>query len=138
VPSDQNNIAPAAQHDPADQIFNPDSLMQVGTDNDAYRMRMLVLIRNVVMQSPSQFIEARQAWEARNPDDAVRILHAMRSSLGMLGAKQFSAASLAIEKAMRERALDSVPSLFELARNSLDRTMTEANLWLERQAPEEL
>lgn len=120
--------------DQSNLIFNPEPVLQVGKDDAAYRKRMLDLIRQAVQQSPLLFIEARQAWQSGNIKEAEKILHGMRSSLGMLGAKQFSTATAAIERALQTEELDAALSLFDVAGRSLETTLQEARLWLEHQS----
>lgn len=113
------------------QIFNPEPVMQVGKSDDVYRKKMLDLIKSAVDQSPLQFSEARQAWEGGKTSEAAKILHSMRSALGMLGARQFSAATVAIEKALHDEEFDEASLLFDFAASSLKITIQEASLWLE-------
>jgi len=114
-------------------FFNPAPVLQVGEGDPAFRKQIIGLIRNAVAGSPAQFRDARNAYQAGKGAESAAMLHAMRSPLGALGAKEFAAATVEIEKAIRADATDSIAALFDLADSTLSQTITQAALWLAEQ-----
>ena len=112
------------------RYFNPAPVLQVGEGDAAFRKQIIGLIHNAVASSPAQFREARDACQAGKGAESAALLHAMRSPLGALGAKEFATATVEIEKAIRAGATDLVEALFQVAETNLNQTMAEARLWL--------
>ena len=131
-------VAPtvSASHGSFGETFNPQPVLDLGEGDATYRNQIMDLIRSTVKQSPGQFHDAKNAWLAGKQVEAAAMLHAMRSPLGMLGARQFSSITVEIEKAILEGGDGSVPLLFGAAETSLEGTIGEARLWLEQQADE--
>jgi len=132
TPDAQEELVVSPENQP-NQIFNPDPVLQVGENDAAYRNNMVELIRRTVQQSPLLLSDAEQAWKSGNIKESAKILHSMRSSLGMLGAMQFSTAAVDIEKALHNEAFDLLPPLFDSAQSSLELTCQVAQLWLKKQ-----
>jgi PAS domain S-box-containing protein len=110
--------------------FDPHVILNVGDGDIAYREQIIDLIRKTIAQSPIQFVAAKLAWKSGNWEEAASILHSMRSPLGMLGATHFSKTTIAVEEAWSCGADDVADSLFEIAEQSLESTVTEARQWL--------
>ncbi len=117
----------------ANPYFNPLPVLQVGEGDATFRKQIIGLIRNAVERSPGQFREARSACQAGKGAESAAILHALRSPLGALGAKEFSTASVEIEKAIRAGAIDLLETLFQVAERNLNQTMIQAAQWLAEQ-----
>jgi PAS domain S-box-containing protein len=110
--------------------FDPAPLLLVGEEDPEYQQKIIGLIRNVVQTSPAEFTAARKALHAASFKESAAILHAMRGTLGALGATDFAATTLEIEKALNNGMIDLADSLFHIAGGKLDRTMAAAAQWL--------
>ena len=98
-----------------------------------YEKKLRVLILDTFEDVPSKFSGARLAWHEGRMDDCRNLLHASRSAIGMLGAKQFSALSLAIENEILAGQVKHIEMKFEAAERSLNDTTSFAKSWLEKQ-----
>ena len=61
------------------------------------------------------------AWLQGNDGEAKRALHLLRGSVGMFGAKQFVALTVALESAIGLASKEDIEILFEPRRNRLGR-----------------
>lgn len=99
--------------------------------NERFRT-LLNLINNVVTSSPQRFAEARGAWREGRNDDAARGLHSLRGSVGMLGAKEFVAITIALETALQAGDSVHLVDQFDLGDARLEAALVTARDWLER------
>jgi len=58
------------------------------------------LVAGLLARAPRGLAEARLAWLQGNDGEAKRALHSLRGSVGMFGAKQFVALTVALESAI--------------------------------------
>ena len=129
-------VLPAKLQQKPGKAFDAGPLFELSKDNPAYRSTLLGLIGNVVERGPVQFNEARLAWNEGRIDEAARILHTLRGSVGTLGAARFAAAALELETALRTERDGPIASLFETAQQELDETVGAARTWLEQVKPQ--
>lgn len=133
--SQAQELATTTSHEEQDAIkyFDPDRFMAFCEGNPSYRSTFLVLIKNMIHKSSTQYAEARQAWVQGQVEDAARIFHTMRGSLGTLGALEFVEISRQIENAIKQNEATQVDALFIEIKDVLDRTMSQAQQWLDQQ-----
>ncbi len=117
------------------QYFDPDRFMAFCEGNPAYRATFLELIKNMISKSPAQYVNAIDAWEERRNEEAARVLHTMRGSLGTLGAIEFIEMSRTLESAIKQNETQEVDVLFLKIKEVLDQTLAEAQQWLDRLEP---
>jgi signal transduction histidine kinase/DNA-binding response OmpR family regulator/HPt (histidine-containing phosphotransfer) domain-containing protein len=115
------------------KYFDPDRFMAFCEGNPSYRSTFLVLIRNMINKSSTQYVDAHQAWHDGQNEEAARTFHTMRGSLGTLGALEFVEISQQIENAMKQNESTQVEALFIEIKDVLDRTMSQAQQWLDQQ-----
>ncbi|MFZ6799560.1 response regulator [Undibacterium sp. Di24W] len=115
------------------QYFDPDRFMEFCEGNPAYRATFLELIKNMINKSPAQYAEALQAWKEQQNEEAARVFHTMRGSLGTLGAIEFIEISRTLESAIKQNETEKVDVLFLKTKEVLDQTLVEAQQWLNRQ-----
>lgn len=114
-------------------MFNAQSIMAVAKDTPQSRTKMLLLIRRLLERCPSQLQEAVQAWRDAQHQEAGRLFHSLRGSVGSLGAEQVAATLLLIEQAIRESDWDKVDPLLLQVEQELTQTYTVAQVWLDQE-----
>lgn len=114
-------------------MFNAQSIMAVAKDTPQSRTKMLLLIRRLLERCPSQLQEAMQAWQDGQHQEAGRLFHSLRGSVGSLGAERVATTLLVIEQAIRESEADKVPPLLQQVEQELTQTYTVAQVWLDQE-----
>jgi len=131
----QINAIPASSLD----FFNPTPFEKLLNAAPASAQKILDSMRALVDQAPQHVANLQLALNENRPDDAARILHTMRGSLGTLGAKSFAALASEIESGIRRHVLDEVPELLHDALLELDKTIAATQAWLgQQQAPDQV
>lgn len=115
------------------KALDPSQLLEMSKTSPAVRAKLLGLIDNVVERGPIQLRDARLAWDAGRFEESAGLLHAMRGTLGTLGAKSFAAATLELESAIHARHEQLVAGLFSKAEHLLDEIVSEASLLLAKE-----
>ena len=117
------------------RVFDAGQLMVMCKDNESARTSLLGMISKVVNESMLKFEGAWQAWRTGQSQEAVRVLHTMRGSIGSLGAQVFADAALRLESAIKEDSADqaAIEARFELTRSALQAMVQQATLWLAEQ-----
>ncbi len=114
--------------------FDPNRFMAFCEGNPAYRTTFVGLIQNMVVTSPEQFDAALQAWQEHRVDDAARVFHTMRGSMGTLGATAFVELSRELETAIKSAQSEETNRLFVEMEMVLESTLAQAQEWLNQQA----
>ncbi|MEN9866674.1 MAG: hypothetical protein RL748_2264, partial [Pseudomonadota bacterium] len=121
---------------PLNRVFDPAQMMSLAKVNPAHRATLLGLIRKVSEESMGKFHQAQQSWQQGQASDAARLLHTMRGSIGSMGAQEFAAAALALEKAIHDQQAGDtgqIEQLFEQTRLALEVMLQQARDWLQQQ-----
>jgi len=113
--------------------FDPNRFMAFCEGNPAYRSTFIGLIQNMLKRGPEQFDTGLVAWKEQRIEDAARVFHTMRGSMGTLGATAFVEASRQIESAIIAKQQDEVERLFVQVEEILDITLDQARAWLNQQ-----
>ena len=87
--------APAAAPGDASRL---DELLALSGGDRVYQQQLFVLAGNALHEQPQQLLAARQDWQGACPEAAAERLHAMRGTLGMLGARHFVTLAQALEQ----------------------------------------
>jgi two-component system sensor histidine kinase/response regulator len=119
------------------RYFDPNRFMAFCEGNPAYRSTFIGLIESMVSKGPDQYEQALLAWQERRYDDAARVFHTMRGSMGTLGATVFVETSRLLETAIKAEQAEEVDRLFVEIKSVLDLTLTQAQEWLNQQANED-
>ena len=110
-------------------VFNISALLAMSVNNPVQHASLVRLVTAVTVKSPEELRHASQLWETQQPEASARVLHGLRGSIGSLGAKRFTAATLALEQAIKGHS-PQVPLLFEDVQNELHATLQQASNWL--------
>lgn len=112
-------------------VFDVARLMAAAAAQPGQREALLALMDKVCGSARSDMDGAFDAWRAGQPQEAARLIHGLRGSIGTLGASVFSATSRELESAVREgRVADP---LFDRARGELQASVEAALAWLAHQ-----
>jgi PAS domain S-box-containing protein len=98
------------------------------------RQTLLKLISNLVTSAPLRFTQARSAWRDGHDDDAARLLHSLRGSIGLLGARQFASTTVALEAAIQKGDHADLTTQFDAGEAELEQVLVIARQWLDRQS----
>lgn len=129
-------IAKPIEEEAVTQVFDPEQLMALCKDNESARPVLLGMVRRVTNGCHATFQAAYVAWQADQSEEACRILHTMRGSIGSIGALVFADAALKLEYAINtaessDRA--AIEILFGAARQALEDLVQQATQWLSEQ-----
>ncbi len=113
--------------------FDPHRLLASAQDNPIYRNTIISLLKKIVDNGTAPISEARLAWNDERSTDAARMLHALRGTIGTLGARRFSDATVEIEAAILNNEKDRVEHLFFLLEKELSTTISAVSQWLGEQ-----
>lgn len=117
------------------RAFDPRQLLEMGKDSPALRHALMDVIRNVVERTPRQFRDARLAWEDGRTEDATRLLHTIRGTIGTMGATRFAEMARNLESAVQARQEKQVTELFGATQLCLNETIAEATAFLAAECP---
>lgn len=127
-------ISPKESGEKNAKAFDPDKLLEMSKDSPAMRNALTSLIRNVVERTPRQFHDARLAWEDGRVEEAVRLLHTMRGTVGTMGAARFAEMARELESAIQAAPESLCAKLFDATQQALNETIAEATVFLEAEA----
>ena len=112
------------------KVFDPGPLLEMSKVSPAVRNTLLELIGNIVDHAPVQLRDARQAWDQGQGEEAAKVLHTMRGTVGTLGATRFAAAARELESALRAGNRGLVAELFHATERELAETVAAAKAML--------
>jgi len=113
-------------------FFNPRSLEMLAAADPKSLPKILSTISALIERASSQMLELKAAVSEDRSDDAARLLHTMRGSIGTLGAKAFAVLSLQAENEIREGDGKHLPQLLVRVEEALTKTRQAARVWLEQ------
>ena len=113
-------------------VFDMAQLFELTRGNAAYTATLIGLIRKMVDDGTTRIDQAQQAWREGRHEDAARLFHTMRGSIGTLGAKRFAQAAQEIETALLDQDQESaqIEALFAHVKQELTHTVSAARAWL--------
>ncbi|WP_165390953.1 hybrid sensor histidine kinase/response regulator [Pseudoduganella lutea] len=130
---------PAAQPvAPAAHRFDVDRLAALSARNPAQLQALVALVARMAREAPAELARARGAWQDGDGHGAARLLHALRGSVGSLGARTFASVTVELEGALREDRHEDAARLFDIAARELDATTDAARNWLAAQQQPEV
>lgn len=115
---------------PALPAFDAEQITLLTTGDPAYADAIVDVLRKVISKGTTELKQARAAWREKRTDEAARMLHTMRGSIGSLGAKQFAEAALVLETAIHEGKEHAVEPLFDKAIDALEAAIAAASDWI--------
>jgi len=113
-------------------IFSVDTLLKYMGNDDKARAVVSKIVRDACAPGMAPFELAGAALREQRLQDAGKIFHSLRGSIGTLGAKRLVAASLALEKAIAEQNMDTIPALFAALESEYQLVLRDADAWLQR------
>ena len=116
-----------------DGVFDVALLLELSAKNPQQRAVFVQTIEGVVARTPDEFERAREAIGSGERAAARAILHALRGSVGSLGARRFSAASARLEAALAAETTVA-HALVEETGTELALTLERARAWLDVQS----
>ncbi|GGY91295.1 response regulator [Pseudoduganella plicata] len=127
--------APATPPDPAEPVFNMDSLMRVMGRDPKGRALMCRMVRGALEEGMQPADTADRALAEGRPADAARIFHSLRGAIGVLGAKRLIHATTEAEKAIADLPADELAPYFAAVRRELVLVLEAGREWLEQFEP---
>ncbi|MEN0036876.1 MAG: CHASE3 domain-containing protein [Cellvibrio sp.] len=86
-----------------DGIFDITNLLKMGENVPGYLKKTTLLIGNLINNSELSLENARIALIAEDHDEVARILHTLRGSLGIIGARRFSDVAYKFEMVINDK-----------------------------------
>jgi HPt (histidine-containing phosphotransfer) domain-containing protein len=118
-----------------ESIFSVDTLLKyMGNDDKALGI-VSKIVRDACAPRMEPFEQAGAALREHRYQDASKIFHSLRGSIGTLGAKRLVTASLALEKAIAGQDSNAIPPLFAATESEYQLVLRDADQWLQRNAP---
>ncbi len=127
----QSSSAPS----PSAAAFDPAMLNTIAAFDRVQFHTVCALVRQMVEAGLAPLEQARHTWQSGAPEQAARVVHGLRGSLGTLGARAFARESHRLEAALLGAAPEQAGVLFELALAEMARTIAQADAWLATLAP---
>ncbi|MES2825161.1 MAG: response regulator [Pseudomonadota bacterium] len=124
--SDKNNTKNKANFD----TFNVEQLFSTISGDATRRTKTFELIRKLVDNSSQSVGKVRQMWLEGRQKDMASLLHTMRGSIGMLGAKRFMAVAHELEITLPENDIPRIESLITQVEDELKILIATAQQWL--------
>jgi chemotaxis protein histidine kinase CheA len=116
-------------------IFSVDILLKYMGNDDKALAVVSKIVRDACAPGMAPFELAATALHAQRLDEAGKIFHSLRGSIGTLGAKRLVNASLELEKAIAEQRTDAIAGLFAAVESEYRLVLRDADAWLQRIAP---
>ncbi len=113
-------------------IFNVDGLFKFMGSDEKGRAIIGKIVHDALVAGREPVRQACDAARSGQYDEAARVLHGLRGTVGNLGAKRFVSAALALELAMAEQRQNDVPVLLPAIEHEFDLVMESGNNWLKQ------
>jgi HPt (histidine-containing phosphotransfer) domain-containing protein len=126
---------PATPPDPAEPVFNMDSLMRVMGRDPKGRALMCRMVRGALEGGMQPADAADRALAEGRPADAARIFHSLRGAIGVLGAKRLIRATTEAEMAIADLPAGELAPYFAAVRRELALVLEAGRDWLEQSEP---
>jgi|SRR5471032_877227 len=113
-------------------VFNVDTMLKY-MGNDAKALAVVSkIVGDAIAPGRGQLEQAGAAMREGRVDDACRVFHVMRGTVGSLGAKRFVQAALALELALREGRSEQFATLLAALTDEYQLVLEQATGWLGR------
>jgi hypothetical protein len=118
-----------------DSIFSVDMLLKYMGNDDKALAIVSKIVRDACTPGMTPFELAGAALRDGRLQEAGKIFHSVRGSIGTLGAKRLVSSSLKLEHAIAEGHSDAIPALFAAVESEYQLVLRHADDWLQRSAP---
>lgn len=122
--------------DAGETIFTVDTLLKYMGNDDKALAVVTKIVRDAITPGMAPIDQAQTALQEQRLYDAGRVLHALRGSVGTLGAKRMVAAALAVEQAIVDQRIEQIPPLFANLQREYQAVLDHAAAWLQQRAPQ--
>src|SRR5471032_108900 len=113
-------------------VFNVDTMLKY-MGNDAKALAVVTkIVGDAIAPGIAQLELAGVGLRDGRADEACRVLHVMRGTVGSLGAKRFVRAALALELALREGRSEQGVALLAALTGEYELVLEQATSWLRR------
>lgn len=114
-----------------DGIFDITNMLKIGEKIPGYTQKLAGIIENLLNNTNASFASAKIALVEKNYKEVARILHTLRGSLGVIGAKKFSEHTLIFEKLASENTVvNDLETSFNKVATELTKTLAAAKKWV--------
>lgn len=121
--------------DASETIFTVDTLLKyMGNDDKALEI-VSKIVRDACAPGMEPVQRAMAALRDERLQEAGRIFHTLRGSVGTLGAKRMVHASLQLESALSEERVDQIAPLLAAFQSEYQLVLDQAAAWLLEHAP---
>lgn len=118
-----------------DGVFDINKLLKIGSDNPDYVQKTIGMVRNLVTNTEANFAAAKNAFALGDYEAVAGVLHSLRGSLGILGAKRLVENALVLEQLISEQAeLAALENALQAVETELSITLAAATRWLQGSA----
>ncbi|WEF32037.1 response regulator [Pseudoduganella chitinolytica] len=131
-------VQPAAEPpptDPAEPVFNMDSLMRVMGRDPKGRALMCRMVQGALEGGMQPADAADRALAEGRLEDAAKIFHSLRGAIGVLGAKRLIRATMEAEMAIADRPGSDLAPHFAAVRRELEQVLAAGREWLAQAEP---
>lgn len=116
---------------PPSVSFDPTSMEMLAKASPSNLQKILSSVNSVIERANLQIAQVKSAFEEGRADDAARLLHTLRGSVGSLGAKTFAELTLSAENAIRGAQQQESSALINAVEEELQKTVSAARSWLQ-------
>ncbi len=113
-------------------VFDIDELFALMAADSLQQNALLSTIQKLVDEGNTLLDKPRALWVSQEYEEIAQCFHTLRGSIGVLGAERFSAAALAIEKAIQEKRFEALSKLFQNIEAEWEIFSEVATRWLEQ------
>jgi hypothetical protein len=117
-------------------VFSVVTLLKYMGNDDKALAVVAKIVRDACAPGMEPFRLAQSALTAGRADEAGKIFHSLRGSVGTLGAKRLVSASLLLEQALAEQRSLDIPALFAALEAEYQLVLEYAKAWLLHNSPQ--
>ena len=115
---------------PLNDFFDISKLVAAMGSIDDGGKKIATILNSLVSNTTMSFAAAKKAHQENSTEDLARLLHTLRGSVGMLGAKAFGESSLKLEMALGDNSEQKdIDALFDQVEYDLTQTLNAARAW---------
>ena len=111
-------------------VFSVATLLKYMGNDDKALAVVAKIVRDACAPGMEPFRQAQQALTDQRIEDAGKIFHSLRGSIGTLGAKRLVSASLLLEQALAEHRIEAAGPLFTALQVEYELVLQYAQAWL--------
>lgn len=123
---------PAQVNETQSEFFDISKLLAMSGAAQDNGQKIILMLQKLIDNVAVSFSAAQKAYLAKSSDDLGRVLHSLRGTVGMLGAKTFCASALKLENVLTSNGEQrDIDVLFSQVEYDLSQTLDAARLWIQ-------